>query len=492
MERLQRSGESVCIRLLTGNSTGVVPKAMNIGPSSRVTVLGNKSSPCEPMGETNSSRIDKPGPRASVAAQVKLRAAGFILFALIPILIWIVVPRAADGQRFEARLFGQDDGLNNLAISSIAQDPKGFLWVATQNGLFRYDGARFQSFGATDGLSDPSVLTLLVDQEGTLWAGTHTGLFWFDGTAFQELRIKGSSLNVGTNSMIASTKAGEVVVATPEDLLSIERESAKSQQQPTWSILPYRLRHPSFPIIDDRNGIGVDRTGKLWIGCGEAICSFDGSLSRTFDKTRGVPADYYVSFFLARDGRMYARGRNNIVTWNQGDTRIADLTRLFPPQAIKTVHRRFAQDRFGHILTPTASGFATWDGNRWLETTRTSKGDIDGASEVFSDREGTLWIGTEGSGLLESLGYAQWKNYGTAEGLADPHVFAIAIDRSGARWVGHEKGLSRLEPDGTSFGYVTLSKHDDISHIESLAPSPDGGMWVGALLVLCPINILTK
>lgn len=397
-------------------------------------------------------------------------------------LLLLAESLAAYPQRFEARLFGQDDGLDNLAISSIAQDPKGFLWVASQNGLFRYDGARFQSFGVPEGLNDPSVLTLFVDRKGNLWAGTHTGLFWFDGAAFEELKFKGASLRVGTNSMMASTKAGEVIVATPKDVFSIEQAPSDIREHRNWSIIPYRLRHPSFPKLEDMNGVGVDASDTFWIGCGEAICGFDDPNSQILEKEQGVPADFYMGFFLASDGRMYARGRKSIVTWKPGDKTVTDLTGHFPPNAMKTIHRRFTQDRFGRILTPTSSGFATWDGTRWIETNRSSMGDIDGAAELFSDREGNLWIGTQGSGLLESLGYGLWKNYGTAEGLNNPHIFALATDSFGSVQAGHDKGVSRLQLGATSFASSLVANDQDAAQIQSLVPSPDGGMWVGALL----------
>jgi ligand-binding sensor domain-containing protein len=405
-----------------------------------------------------------------------------IIAGILCFFVLLAGSLSAYPQRFEARLFGQDDGLDNLAISSIAQDTHGFLWVASQNGLFRYDGARFQTFGVPEGLKDPSVFTLFVDHLGTLWAGTHTGLFWFDGTSFQELEFEGASLRVGTNSMIAGTRAGEIIVATAKDIFSIERAPSDKEKRNAWSILPYRVRHASFPKVDDMNGIGVDASDTFWVGCGEAVCGFRDPNSQVFGKEQGVPPDFYMSFFLAGDGRMYARGRKNIVTWKPGDKAVTDLTGLLPPDAMKTIHRRFTQDSFGHILTPTASGLATWDGTRWTETNRTSQGDVDGASELFSDREGNLWIGTQGSGLLESLGYGLWKNYGTAEGLSDPHIFALATDGAGSLWAGHDKGASWLQPGAVTFAASSLTNKQDASQIQSLVPSSDGGMWVGALL----------
>ena len=64
------------------------------------------------------------------------------------------------------RHFGPDEGLNT-AVSRLVQDRAGFLWVGTGNGLFRYDGARFQRFGVEEGLPSASVRCLEEGPDGT-------------------------------------------------------------------------------------------------------------------------------------------------------------------------------------------------------------------------------------------------------------------------------------------------------------------------------------
>jgi serine/threonine protein kinase len=56
-------------------------------------------------------------------------------------------------QEYNFRNFGVTEGLSNLAVRQIYQDRVGFIWVSTENGIFRYDGERFQSFGPEQGHS---------------------------------------------------------------------------------------------------------------------------------------------------------------------------------------------------------------------------------------------------------------------------------------------------------------------------------------------------
>ena len=55
-------------------------------------------------------------------------------------------------QEYSFRTFGNAEGLANLAVRQIYQDRGGFLWVSTENGIFRYDGDRFESFGPAQGI----------------------------------------------------------------------------------------------------------------------------------------------------------------------------------------------------------------------------------------------------------------------------------------------------------------------------------------------------
>ncbi|UUZ51834.1 hypothetical protein LP420_30475 [Massilia sp. B-10] len=67
------------------------------------------------------------------------------------------------------RSYGPEQGLRNQAVTGLAQDRDGFLYVATEDGLFRYDGSRFQRFGNADGLPSDSITSLYREPGGRLW-----------------------------------------------------------------------------------------------------------------------------------------------------------------------------------------------------------------------------------------------------------------------------------------------------------------------------------
>src|SRR5260370_27717329 len=79
-------------------------------------------------------------------------------------------------QRYNFKFYGEDEGLQNLGVQVVLQDRAGFLWVGTQNGLYRYDGSRFSAFGKAEGLPGARIESLHESIDGTLWVGTRTGL----------------------------------------------------------------------------------------------------------------------------------------------------------------------------------------------------------------------------------------------------------------------------------------------------------------------------
>jgi ligand-binding sensor domain-containing protein len=70
-----------------------------------------------------------------------------------------------------------EQGLPQNSVRSIAQTPDGYLWLATEQGLARFDGIKFTVFDQrnTSELSANEITALLVDTQGALWIGTHGG-----------------------------------------------------------------------------------------------------------------------------------------------------------------------------------------------------------------------------------------------------------------------------------------------------------------------------
>src|SRR5690606_36880772 len=87
-------------------------------------------------------------------------------------------------QSFDLTYFSTQSGLSNNIVYDIYQDSQGFIWVATENGLSRFDAYNFKNFhhspSDSTSISSNTVRTIFEDKTGNLWFGTHQGLNKFD------------------------------------------------------------------------------------------------------------------------------------------------------------------------------------------------------------------------------------------------------------------------------------------------------------------------
>ena len=92
-------------------------------------------------------------------------------------------------QEFSFRTFGNAEGLSNLAVRQLYEDRAGFMWVSTENGIFRYDGDRFEAFGPAQGLPETSGAAFGEAPDGSLLAGGSFGLYRLHGNRFEKLPV---------------------------------------------------------------------------------------------------------------------------------------------------------------------------------------------------------------------------------------------------------------------------------------------------------------
>src|SRR5947209_1083011 len=98
---------------------------------------------------------------------------GFVLF--------VFAAHNLNAQHFTFSHYGQDEGLRNLDVFQVIQDKTGLLWVATENGLFRYDGSEFHHFGPKDGIQETLIFSLFQDDSGRIWVTTNDHIYFFSG-----------------------------------------------------------------------------------------------------------------------------------------------------------------------------------------------------------------------------------------------------------------------------------------------------------------------
>ena len=113
-----------------------------------------------------------------------------------------------DGFKF----YGIEDGLIDDRVTDLLEDRDGSLWVATLNGLCRFDGSTFQNFTTEDGLPSNRIRCLFEDRQGHLWLGTDRGVAHYDGQLFQTI----NSPHIGPVCQILEDRNGTFFFGTTQ------------------------------------------------------------------------------------------------------------------------------------------------------------------------------------------------------------------------------------------------------------------------------------
>jgi hypothetical protein len=176
--------------------------------------------------------------------------------------------------------FGTAEGLNNLAIRRIYQDRSGFLWLSTENGVYRFDGDRFELFGAAQGVPSNSGAAFGDAPDGSLLIGGNFGLYHLAGNHFEKL--SGPFKTIDWAQGIQSDGKGRTFLGT--DAVLVELSAVPGQNQFAMRVFPQP------PETSEPNAFGVSVDGDvLWYGCGHQLCRMDAHGTRVFSQESGLP-----------------------------------------------------------------------------------------------------------------------------------------------------------------------------------------------------------
>ena len=152
---------------------------------------------------------------------------------VLGIALFLSLCTRTSAQHYLFKSYGQDDGLTNLVVQAVSQDRAGFLWVGTQNGLFRFDGSQFQGYFHSNGLPSSEISSLYESAEGVLWVGTRNGVARLQGDHFELISVPGE-YEVRGRSAITSGPDGQLDVGTTHGLLVGQRRKGAAEYEWQW------------------------------------------------------------------------------------------------------------------------------------------------------------------------------------------------------------------------------------------------------------------
>jgi len=410
----------------------------------------------------------------------------FHLFAL-----FLVFPQS----QISFRQLSVKEGLSQNSTVSITQDSTGYLWIATQDGLNKYDGREFDifpfafvditkpsysnlgkvytdregeiwtipqnkipykrnrksgNFKPISGVDDASVV--FQDAEYNLWIGTYSdGLYVLKHNDSIAQQVLDSNEVAGTIYNIIQDSHGQLLLAKDAALLAYHPKSKKHQLFNPQTIY-------GNDIAANFSDIVIDKNGTKWVATFGDGLYFKKPKDKFYQRISQLGFEDPLPLNLnITDLHLDTKNRLWLATYGRG------LYML-----------NFDQKEIQHFK---------------VEENNPKALHYNDVLCIYEDYSGTLWFGTDGAGLSYYDEYLEkfnsLTNYQTPENINIDVVRAIAVDQNNIIWVGTSgKGLTRYNPSANSW---QAFKTDDSANnkiksdrVMSLLADKHNNLWVGS------------
>jgi signal transduction histidine kinase/ligand-binding sensor domain-containing protein/CheY-like chemotaxis protein len=397
------------------------------------------------------------------------------------------------------------DGLSQNTVNAILQDSQGYVWLATESGLDRYDGYSMREFrrerGNSHALANDYIWALAEDAQSDLWVATDGGgvARWERRTEqFQQFRHKAEDANSIASDAVRTLlidAQGRVWVGTLDQGLDVlDPQTGKVQ---------HFRHHDGDPHSIPADAIGAlyaDHHGNIWVGTDAGLSRYEPSLNG------------FIGYGAASGGVNFSDQRIRAIREDHAGilwvgTYRGGLNRLEPETGRLTAFRHDAKDaqslssdRVLAVLEDDAHRLwvATADGLDLLDAKTgafarygrqaddpQSLRDSDVMS-LYQDRGGILWVGTRNSGVSHWNPRSWLLGHYVDDALRGKPVGAFADNGVGKVWVGTIGGglleidsVQHLEKHYGSSGEGTAHLSDD--RVMSLLYDPRGSLWIGTM-----------
>lgn len=382
---------------------------------------------------------------------------------------------AALAQQLPLRGFGQLDGLANLSVNALVQDRAGYLWVGTDNGLYRFDGGRFRRHPQGREVRDTGIAALHVDPAGRLWVGTDRGLFLLHGRRLLEVRrVDGKALPVRPGQHLASIDAGRLLVQSNGRLHRVQPDG-----QGGWhAVQPFSAAQMAAqPGLTDLYGMLLEADGTLWLGCQLRLCRYRDGVVSVLDEDDGLPPRRWLGLLRDRSGALWLSANDKVMRRAPDEARFSDRgprgLRVRDPGQMALL----LQDDEGRLVSLSDNGLYRGGAGDWRyygesHGLRVSPGN----HSLLFDRDGDLWIGLPGRGVVQWQGYRHWENWNRPQGMPDENVWSLLRTRDGVMRVGTGAGLVSLRDGRFGAPPPGIGSGEPVS---ALAEDAMGRLWRG-------------
>lgn len=376
--------------------------------------------------------------------------------------IWIATEYGLNRfNRFAFEYYFEKNGLGNNGILSLYQTLEGQILVGTESGLNIWNGRRFVRFPGTEILNDKPITSIFEDIDGGLWIGTaDAGLFNFFQDSFTSYTTD-NGLAANDVRKVAQMSDGQILVATRSGVSLVYGGDVRN----TWNN-SNGLSH------NDANDILVREDGSFWVATRNGVSIFKDGVFTYLNTLDGLLHSSVTSFVKDGEGGVWIGTEAGLSHHSNGIFRnYTDMNGL-ANNVVTTIN----QDFEGNIWVGTyGGGVDMLPGEKFVHYT-VQQGLLSNMITSFtqSDDE-SIWIGTYGGGISR-LNNGNVTNYTVANGLIDNQVYTLYHTTNNDILIGTRNGISRYENGKMSSDPLTASLPD--LKVRNFLETENGDLWI--------------
>ena len=362
------------------------------------------------------------------------------------------------GQTTYIQHFSTKDGLPSNNCFYTLQDSKGYIWIATDAGVSRFDGRVFENFSVDDGLPDNQILQLREDKEGRIWFLSLNGQlsYFYDGKIFNDTN----------NKLLKSLNFNAVVVSFYEDSKGRLWLGTNKNMLIMWngkSITKYISKNVDRQFFN--TFIYEDSRGKIWAYSSSSLRTFNGE---NFDVVaeEDLPISYKTILNTADRSLAYI-SRKGLVTKKGGVNHFEyRLDSSLLNKDLGYIHL----DQGKHLWLSTGSGIYQVSPDGKVVNYLSSKP----SSQVIEDTKGNMWFTTsEGIYMLPKKSERLYV-VNKSDGLTSDGVKSLIKDDMNRFWLGFDDAsinvlnlsdqrVAHIKlPDRKKYGTIKQLSYDSI------------------------------
>jgi len=462
-------------------------------------------------GKISSPRF--PGEHSFPLTADRFRLMTFILvFAALFLVSNPLLAISSQTERLHFKHLGIQNGLSSNIINQIVEDSYGFIWIATPNGLNRFDGSKVITFyfnpADTGSIPSNNVPTLAIDRAGNLWVGTKEGLCRFNyGTEKFERHLQYGPEERNYISMLYVDKMDLLWVGTEHGLFVYNKRTNVFSRMFTDNTMNFFA-----PLSYAEFGNGTLLVGTWEKGfyhfskdrrtqTRQTIPLISGAFGAAIPASAEIGINTINSMLIDKNNTVWMATRYGVIkareTTEFGISKYnySFFTGISAPGINVAVNTHsLCEDNNGYMWIGTEQGLYiynpatqsnTYYSNDPSDPNSISNNDI---RYIFKDRNGNIWIGTYQGGVnIYSPNQKRFQDYfpalNNSSNQKTRYVKSIYQDRKGFIWIGTDMGLYKFSERGEMLKSYTYKANDpttiNIGGVAAIYQDREGRLWVG-------------